>query len=41
LAQQDWLHRIVVRFPMGEITIAARRTTDSQAQTRLVDTTGE
>jgi len=25
LAQQGWLRRIVVRFPMGEITVAARR----------------
>lgn len=30
LAQQAWLRRIAVRFPMGEITIAARRTREDR-----------
>jgi 2-polyprenyl-3-methyl-5-hydroxy-6-metoxy-1,4-benzoquinol methylase len=35
LASQSWLRRIVVRFPMGEITIAARRTAGSEPADRL------
>jgi 2-polyprenyl-3-methyl-5-hydroxy-6-metoxy-1,4-benzoquinol methylase len=31
LARQGWLRRIVVRFPMGEITIAARRAPQTPA----------
>jgi 2-polyprenyl-3-methyl-5-hydroxy-6-metoxy-1,4-benzoquinol methylase len=30
-ARQSWLRRIVVRFPMGEITVAARRSSQAAA----------
>lgn len=40
LSQQRWLRRIVVRFPMGEITVAARRTAGQPGQATTLDTAG-
>jgi Methyltransferase domain len=32
VSRQSWLRRIVVRFPMGEITVAARRSDQTSAR---------